>query len=189
MSDEQKKRAIILKTTLRLVAEHGLESAPMSLIAKEAGVGMGTIYHYFPSKDDLINVLYRELKQAVHENMLRNYDYNAPIRERFFTIWRNLFHHYLKHPLDFLFLEQYSISPTITLESKAFGFKLWAEPMQLFENAQHQQVVKEMPLYLLMLIASAPLNNLVRGHLSNQIKLDDGLIEVAITACWDAIKR
>ena len=86
MLDEREKRDIILETTLRLVVERGLESAPMSLIAKEAGVGMGTIYHYFPSKEELVNVLYRELKMGVHEAMLQHYQRSSPIRERFFTI-------------------------------------------------------------------------------------------------------
>lgn len=189
MLEEREKREMILETTLRLVVERGLESAPMSLIAKEAGVGMGTIYHYFPSKEKLVNVLYRELKMGVHKAMLQNYQRSSPIRERFFTIWRNLFHHYLRHPRNFLFLEQYSFSPTISEESKALGYKLWEEPIHLIEEAQQQQVVKDMPLHLLMLIAGAPLNNLVRGHLANQITLNDDLIEAAITACWDAIKR
>lgn len=188
MPESTDKRDAILKATLKLVVDHGLESTPMSLIGTEAGVGMGTIYHYFPSKEALVNILYCELKQRVHEAMMQDYQGEAPIRERFFRIWRILFHYYLEHPYEFLFMEQVGFSPILTAETKAVGYKLWEEPIRLFEEAQRAQVIKNLPLSLLGFIAGAPLNMLVRSHLANQITLKDDLIEAAITACWDAIK-
>lgn len=92
MSEYKNKRQVILDTTLCLIVKNGLEATPMSLIGKEAGVGMGTIYHYFPGKEDLVNVLYHELKVRTNRAMLMSYSPDAPVRERFFRIWRNLFH-------------------------------------------------------------------------------------------------
>jgi AcrR family transcriptional regulator len=160
----------------------------MSLIADEAGVGMGTIYHYFPGKEDMVNVLYRELKAIVHRAMLSGYDRQAPARDRFFKIWRNLFHLYLDKPDLYRFLERYSQAPVINQESRDLGLKLWEEPIQLIEQAQAQRIVKDLPLKVLMLIGMAPLNSLVQGHLSGYVSIDEATIEAAITACWDAIK-
>jgi len=188
MATSKNKRQTILETTLRLIVKHGLEATPMSLIGKEAHVGMGTIYHYFPSKEALVNVLYHELKVKVNHAMLRNYLPDAPVRERFFRIWRNLFHYYLDNPDLYRFLEQYSVSPIITAESKAEGMKLWEEPIRVFEDGQRAQVLKPYDIHLLALIANAPLLNLLNGHLAGQIRLDEPSIEAAITACWDAIK-
>lgn len=188
MTELSDKREAILRATLKLIVDHGLESTPMSLIGKEAGVGMGTIYHYFPSKEELVNALYRELKQRVHDSMMQGYQYEAPIRERFFRLWRNLFNYYLRHPYEFLFMEQVGFSPILTEETKAVGYKLYEAPIQLFEQAREAQVIKNLPLSLLGFISGAPLNTLVRGHLANHITLTDDLIEAAITACWDAIK-
>jgi AcrR family transcriptional regulator len=189
MPEQTDKRTAILNSTLKLIVERGLEATPMSLIAQQAGVGMGTIYNYFPSKEDLVNVLYRELKLKVHEAMLKGYSREATIRERFFRIWRNVFGHYLRHPDEFLFMEQYSYSPTITPENKAFSQQLWEETFWLFEEARRQQIFKDLPGDLLMLIAGAPVFNLVKEHAAGTIRLDDDLMEAAITACWDAIKR
>lgn len=188
MTVSKNKRQNILDTTLRLIVKHGLEATPMSLIGKEARVGMGTIYHYFPSKEALVNVLYHDLKIKTHQAMLREYSPDAPVRERFFRIWRNLFHFYLENPNLYRFLEQYSFSPIITPENREQGMKLWEEPIRVFQDGQRAQVLKTQDLYLLMLIANAPLLNLVNGHLAGQIALDDAKIEAAITACWDAIK-
>ena len=182
------KRQDILDTTLRLIVERGLEATPMSLIAQEAGVGMGTIYHHFSGKEELVNVLYRELKQRTYTAIMAGHEESAPVRERFFRMWRNLFDLYLAEPDLYRFLTQYSLSPTITQESKDLGMRLWQEPIRLIEQGQAQVMVKPLPLELLMLIANAPLANLVQGHIDGRIQLDSPSIDAAITACWDAIK-
>ena len=188
MPEQTDKRDNILQATLRLIVARGLESTPMSLIASQAAVGMGTIYHYFESKEELVNALYRKLKLRVHEAMLDGYAADAPLRQRFFCIWRNLFRFYLANPDLFQFLDQYSLSPVITPESKEAGMQLWQEPIRLFQEGHAQQIFKDMPIHLLMLIANAPLVNLVRGHIEGQVQLDEPAIEAAITACWDAVK-
>lgn len=183
------KRDDILSATLQLIVQHDLEHTSMEMIAREAQVGMGTIYNYFPSKEDLINVLYREGKQALMDHVLRDHAPEAPLREQFFTIWRNLFDYYLHHPALFQFLEQYSYSPIITPESKALGWKLWEIPIAVVDQARQQQILKALPTEMLMLIANSPILNLVKEHIQGHIQLDGEQVEAAITACWDAIKR
>jgi AcrR family transcriptional regulator len=58
-SDE--KREAVLEAAIRVVALSGLGSATAT-IAKEAGVANGTLFTYFPTKADLWNALYLELK-------------------------------------------------------------------------------------------------------------------------------
>ena len=67
------KRTDILNTTLKLVIEKGIHNTPMSLIAEKAGAGMGTIYNYFASKEELINALYLKLKEDEADYMLQNF--------------------------------------------------------------------------------------------------------------------
>ena len=44
------------------ICERGFHDSPMSLIAKDADVSVGIIYHYFDNKEDLIASLYVNLK-------------------------------------------------------------------------------------------------------------------------------
>ena len=57
------KRAAILAATLRLISKNGFHGTAMSKVAKEAGVSAGIIYHYFDSKDELMDELYKEIKR------------------------------------------------------------------------------------------------------------------------------
>jgi AcrR family transcriptional regulator len=189
MTESRDKRQQILAATLRLIVTNGLERTPMSAVGRAAGVGMGTIYHYFPSKEELINVLYRELKAQSHSAMLHGYRADAPVRERFFCIWRNIFHLYRDKQDLYRFLEQYSFSPMITSESKVYGDSTWNEAHRVVQDGLTQQILKPLPVKLLLRIAGAPLFNLVQGHIAGEIVLNEALIEEAVTACWDAIKR
>ena len=50
---EQRKQEIAL-VALDLFAEKGIEAASISEVAKAAGIGKGTVYEYFASKEELI---------------------------------------------------------------------------------------------------------------------------------------
>jgi AcrR family transcriptional regulator len=47
------KRELILKVGLRLFAHHSCQAVTMDQVARLAGVGRGTLYLYFPSKQKL----------------------------------------------------------------------------------------------------------------------------------------
>ncbi|MCK5033837.1 MAG: helix-turn-helix transcriptional regulator, partial [Calditrichia bacterium] len=56
-AEYSEKREAILKATLNLLVERGFHDTPTSLIAKEAGVATGTLFHHFKNKEELINAL------------------------------------------------------------------------------------------------------------------------------------
>ena len=65
------KRRIILDAAVRVFARQGFHSARVSDIANEAGVAYGLVYHYFDSKDEVLDTLFLErwnvLLEAIHE--------------------------------------------------------------------------------------------------------------------------
>jgi AcrR family transcriptional regulator len=57
-ADAQRNRDKILTTAVRVFAEEGLD-AHFERIAREAGVGSGTLYRNFPTREALIEAAYR----------------------------------------------------------------------------------------------------------------------------------
>ncbi|MGZ4707901.1 MAG: TetR/AcrR family transcriptional regulator, partial [Acidimicrobiales bacterium] len=56
-------RAAAVRAALRtLVARNGFHGASMSAVAAEAGVGTGTAYVHYASKDELVLATYLEVK-------------------------------------------------------------------------------------------------------------------------------
>jgi TetR/AcrR family fatty acid metabolism transcriptional regulator len=54
------KRRNILDAAIRVFARQGFHSTRVSDIADEAGVAYGLVYHYFNSKDEVLNELFSE---------------------------------------------------------------------------------------------------------------------------------
>ena len=63
----EQTKALILTTALEMLHERGYEQTTMRAIAQKAGVSLGNAYHYFGSKDHLIQAFYHDL----HEDHLR----------------------------------------------------------------------------------------------------------------------
>lgn len=62
--DAAQNRDRLLRAAAKIFAEHGLD-ASVEEVAREAGVGMGTLYRRFPTKDSLIAELVRALLDDV----------------------------------------------------------------------------------------------------------------------------
>jgi TetR/AcrR family transcriptional regulator, fatty acid metabolism regulator protein len=64
------KRRVILAAAVRVFARKGYHASRVGDIAEEAGVAHGLLYHYFASKEDLLETIFREtwsdLLGAVH---------------------------------------------------------------------------------------------------------------------------
>ena len=54
------KRRIILDAAVRVFARQGFHTCRVSDIADEAGVAYGLVYHYFNSKDEILDTLFLE---------------------------------------------------------------------------------------------------------------------------------
>lgn len=65
------KRRMILDAAVRVFAQRGFHTCRVSDIADEAGVAYGLVYHYFSSKDEILNTLFQErwdlMLQAIAE--------------------------------------------------------------------------------------------------------------------------
>ena len=54
------KRQVILDAAVRVFARQGYDATPVADIAAEAGVAYGLVYHYFGSKDAVLEAVFRE---------------------------------------------------------------------------------------------------------------------------------
>src|SRR5436190_7541158 len=54
------KRKAILDAAVRVFARQGYDASPVGDVAKEAGVAYGLVYHYFGSKEAVLEAVFRE---------------------------------------------------------------------------------------------------------------------------------
>ena len=57
--DKEQKRIEIARKTMTLIAKQGYENTPIRKITAEVGIGKGSFYNYFSSKEDILNEIIR----------------------------------------------------------------------------------------------------------------------------------
>jgi AcrR family transcriptional regulator len=71
---KEQTRALIADTARRLFAERGFDQVPVADVARAADVSVGTVFNYFPTKEDLV---YGRM-EAFEEEMLKALRDRAP---------------------------------------------------------------------------------------------------------------
>jgi TetR/AcrR family fatty acid metabolism transcriptional regulator len=78
---EDRRRQILAAAT-RVFARKGFHACRVGDIAKEAGVAYGLMYHYFSSKDELLETIFRDTWTQMVERIREVEDSNVPAREQ-----------------------------------------------------------------------------------------------------------
>jgi TetR/AcrR family fatty acid metabolism transcriptional regulator len=80
------KRRVILDAAVRVFARQGFHACRVSDIADEAGVAYGLVYHYFQSKDEVLDTLFLERWDVMLEAIAEIDRREAHAREKLHAI-------------------------------------------------------------------------------------------------------
>jgi len=78
----EEKRRQILAAAVRVFARKGFHTSRVGDIAEEAGVAHGLLYHYFDSKDELLETIFHETWSELLAAMREVEDSGKPAREQ-----------------------------------------------------------------------------------------------------------
>ena len=76
------KRRVILDAAVKVFARQGFNQCRVADIADEAGVAYGLLYHYFRSKDEVLDTLFRERWDVMVDVIGQVDDRDLPAREK-----------------------------------------------------------------------------------------------------------
>ena len=108
------KKTAIMGAALKLFTERGFHGTSTAQISKNAGVATGTLFNYFPTKEDLINSLYFEVKGNLGHSMGVGLEAETTFQDKLKRIWSNLVNWGVNNQEEFLFVGQFCSSPYIT---------------------------------------------------------------------------
>ncbi len=181
------KKKAILKSTLRLIKDNGLHGTTVSLISKNAGVASGTIYHYFPSKDDIIMELNCQIKNEMVAAMFNNVG-DKDYREKFFKGWINLCKYFIENPSSLIFIEQFNSSPY----SKTSSAKKLQNSVnrfhEFFQEGMDQGYLKKMEYKLIASAVFGCITATAKYHITGRFGFADSDLCKVANILWDGIK-
>ena len=80
------KKEQLFDAVLRITADQGLWDAPMSKIASYANMAVGSIYHHFKSKEQLLIALYIQTQAQMGEVLMPTTTFDS-YKEEFYRIF------------------------------------------------------------------------------------------------------
>ena len=102
---DQMKQIAIRDAVIADVVENGLGNAPMSRIAKTAGVSAGTIYLYYPNKEEMLQAIYLEIKRLLGDAMIGAFRSGETTADGLRDMWFAMFDTIIERPDMFAFHE------------------------------------------------------------------------------------
>ena len=95
---KRQKQARIVRAARRLFEKKGFEQTTTREIARRAGVGVGTVFVYFPEKTDLLLHVFREDIDAVQQRVFETLPESAPLVDQLMHVFAPFYGYYAEHP-------------------------------------------------------------------------------------------
>jgi TetR/AcrR family transcriptional regulator, repressor of fatR-cypB operon len=183
------KIQLIYKATLTLVSQNGLTSLNMAAIGKQAKLGMGTIYVYFKSKEELINSLFLSIKQESIDRLYAVFDINAPFKLNL----KALFDNYIKQRLAYFeanfFIEQCHHSHYLNKDARALDESAYTQLYMILDQGKKELLIKDIDNAFLTSHMIGAANEIVNLAMTTHLKVNKFFLDQAFMLCWDGIKK
>lgn len=176
-----------MDAALQCFVERGFHGTAIPQIAEKADIAAGTIYHYFESKEALVNALYRTWKATVAQRVFTAFPQGAPVRTQFQVMWNEMVGFALGAPTAFAFIELHNHASYLDAESIAIDRTVKDFTLGVIRRAQTEGLVKPVEAYVLMELVFGAFIGMMRAHWENRISLTPEVLVGAEQACWDTI--
>ncbi len=182
------KRDAILDAALTLFSERTFDGTPVPLIADTAGVAAGTIYRYFPSKEALVNALYRQWKGELRRVIVDGIAGGTTVREQFGLMWQGLWRFGAEHPRAVAFIETHHHASYIDDESRALGQQIEDESIAFIEAAQARGEIRPADPCIVMSLVLGAFTGLVKHAGADGLMLDENATRESEEIMWAALR-
>jgi TetR/AcrR family transcriptional regulator, repressor of fatR-cypB operon len=182
------KREAILAAALDLFVERGFYGTAVPEIADKAGVGAGTIYRYFVSKEALVNALFRQEKQRFAERVMVDFPQSTIARELFKQLWHRMARYAVENHKPFVFMELHHHADYLDTESRLLEERMLHLFSGLIVAAQARGEIKQGSPNLLMGIVMGGFIGVMRNCIGTKAALSDADWAFAEQCVWEAIR-
>jgi AcrR family transcriptional regulator len=183
------KRETILSAALELFAERGFHGTAVPLVADKAGVGAGTIYRYFESKEALVNALYQREKRLMLDALLAEFPFDRPHREQFRVFFMRMAAYAKRSPLSVRFMELHHHQPYLDASSRHLEEHANTMIESAIRAAIQAEALKDLPPAVLIAVVWGVFLGVLKGWTEGRLTLDDETLAQTEQCLWEALRR
>ena len=166
---------MIINSAIELFSSKGFQATSTTSITKHAGVGTGTLFLYFKSKDELINQIYLETKAELAKVIVTELDENLPLKARLKFIWDKTAWWAVRNAQKFQFIAQFSNSPFINNITKEEAIGDFLFVFDLIHEGISNQIFAPIADEFVYSLINSHLNGCVLYLLANDKNREDSI--------------
>lgn len=183
------KKQCILDTSLKLFVENGFHGTSTAEIAKTAGVATGTLFHYFKTKEELINNLYIYTKGSMLDEVKGDYNGKMSLKENILNLWLKFSYFGINNPHKFQFILIFHSSPYITTLTKEQVENKFVELIEIYKLGVEKEEIKVIDDEMLMDFFWGNIFSTVSYFVKYPEKLSEESLNMAFELFWDGISK
>jgi AcrR family transcriptional regulator len=180
----------LLRSALKLFVAKGVQNTSTAEIAREAGVAAGTLFLYFPKKQDLVDTLIlragREQSERVKAQLLPPLDG----RESFLTIWRGTVQWFLENMEAYQYVQQTRESGVVSAAAVMESYKFFDYYYAAIQKALAEGSIKPYPPEIIgdfLYYDLVAVMSLVRAAPAPARQAE--IVQLGFDIFWDGIKK
>jgi AcrR family transcriptional regulator len=159
------------------------------LISKEAGVATGTLFFYFRTKEELIDTLYRRIKEDAAAAMCRGIEKEKSVKAKLYRIGLNAVAWGTEHPEKIKFMEQFAHSQFVSTTAQEEGMSRFLFLMDLIREGILQGTVKDLDPELLVSLMASSMSGLIAKASSAATPSErEMIVAQGLDFIWDGLK-
>ncbi|HML04258.1 MAG TPA: TetR/AcrR family transcriptional regulator [Methanobacterium sp.] len=186
MNEKEQK---ILDTSLELFVERGFHGTSTAEISKTAGVATGTLFHYFKTKEELINRLYIYTKESMLNEIDAPYNDKKTLNENLRNLWLKFIHFCINNPYKFQFILSFHCSPYITSFTKEQLETRTEDMIKFYKKGIEMNEIKEIPFEMIIDYLWGNIISTVDYFGKYPENLDEKNLDLAFDLFWDGISK
>lgn len=172
------REQLILDATLELVATEGLLKTSLSKISERARSSPGIVYHYFKSKDEIMETLYANTFRGMMAYVMDDDILKLPILERYKGLWLRKYHFHRDNPYETIFIEQFKNSSYYTEEQERLTAEMMSRILLMGQEDVRLGLIVDLPLNVIYTMTLTVALNLANSHIAADVIIDEETLEM-----------
>jgi AcrR family transcriptional regulator len=177
----------VIEAALELFAERGYHGTSVPSVMERAGIGGGSLYRLFESKEALVNAVFRDAKRRLEVALRDGLRMDGEPRALFDELWTRLAAFAEAQPVAFRFLELQDHTPYLDGASRQQELAVLAPIALGCMDLQRRGVFRQdVSADVIIAFVWGAFVGLVKAARLGYLKLGQDQIDAARDACWRA---
>ena len=187
---QREKRRLILRAAIRVFAEKGYHACRVSDVAHEAGVAYGLVYHYFSSKEELLETIFRRTWERMLDAVSEVEESGEPAQEQIRQVARIVLRAWLLDPdLVRVLVREVARSPHLQQEVDEIGNAFAALERIVAGGQARGELRGDVDARLAAWVLYGALEEILTGWVFDRLAASEDDVERAEAAVADVLTR